>query len=93
MIYATLTLTITDQQSFDDYREVAAPALKTHGCQVVSVGRNNQVIDGSTKAPDVIVLLSFPDEASAKQWMDDPALAKVHQMRRDAGDVHITLIT
>ncbi len=91
MVYLYIQLKITNPDVFAQYKEVAAAALKTHGCEIVLIGRDNQILDGNWAVPDAAVILRFPDKAAAQAWMDDPDLAETHALRRKSGDLSIVL--
>ena len=92
MAYVYLNLTVTKPDIFADYGKVAAPALKMHGCTVVTVSKENEYIDGEGEAPQISVLLNFPDKAAAHAWINDPELASVHELRRNSGDLSMLLV-
>jgi len=92
MVYVYLSLTVTDQEKFAAYREVAGDAMTKHGCKVVSVGRNNVVLDGEVAAPTVGVILSFESSEDAQNWMDDPEIEPIHKLRRETGDLSMILL-
>lgn len=92
MVYVFLTLHVTDKAVFDAYREVAGKPMTLHSCKVVSVGRENVMLDGAAPVPTVAVLLSFDSKEQAQAWMDDPEIADIHQLRRDCGDLSIMLV-
>ena len=92
MAYVYLNLTVTDPDTFAQYREVAAPALETHGCSVVTVSKENEIIDGDDPAPQISVLLNFPDKSAARDWINDPKLASVHELRRNSGTLSMLLV-
>ena len=43
-------------------------------------------------APNVTVILQFEDRDAALDWINDPEIAHVHQMRNDAGTSRIVLM-
>ena len=92
MIYVYLDMNITSPETFDQYKEIAADAKGKHGCSVLSIGKDNFTLDGRQNAPNIAVILSFPDKASALAWINDPELTHVHDLRRKAGLNSMTLI-
>jgi len=91
MAYVYLNLTVTNPDTFAKYRKVAAPALNTHGCSVVNMSKENEIIDGDGTAPDISVLLSLPDKDAAHAWINDPELATTHELRRNSGTLSMLL--
>ena len=92
MVYVYLNLNVTNSEIFAQYRELASPALQMHGCSVVTVGKENITIYGNSEAPDVAVILSFPQKSDVHNWMSDPELASVHELRRKSGILSLILI-
>ena len=92
MIYAYASLTVTNPDSLAAYREKAADALNKYGGKVEAATNAARGIDGTPQIPDVVALLSFPDADSAMGWINDPALAEIHALRRNAGGSDIVLL-
>jgi len=92
MIYAYAKLTVKNPEKLAAYREVAGEALARHGGKVEAASAETTQLDGSPELPDVAALLSFPDKASALNWINDPELVDVHALRRDAGASEIVLL-
>ncbi|MDA8746919.1 DUF1330 domain-containing protein [Litoreibacter sp.] len=90
--YAILTLKITDPGKMAAYREVAGAALAKYGAKPVQVSPDSVWLDGEEEAPDVAVLLSFPDKEAAHSWRNDPEFADVHALRNGSGDCKILLL-
>lgn len=90
--YAFVTLKITDPDKMAAYREVAGPTLAKYGAEPLQVSPDAVWLDGDDDAPDVAVLLSFPDKEAAQNWRNDPEFADVHQLRNDSGDCRILLL-
>ena len=78
-----------DEAVFSEYRAVAADALAKHGGTILVPPSPPTVLDGED-APAAIVILEFPDKASAEAWRNDPELASVHD-QRNAG-VHMDIL-
>ena len=92
MIYAIAQLTITNADSMAKYREVAGDALAKHGGKVEAASGAFTVLDGNPSLPNAAALLSFPDKDAALGWANDPDLADVHALRRNAGSSDILLL-
>lgn len=92
MVYAYLSLSVTDPESLAAYRDKAAHALALHGGAVVAAGKDSDALDGAPGIPDVAAVLTFPDREAAFAWINDPDLADIHALRRNAGRSDIVLI-
>lgn len=92
MVYAYVSLMVTNTESLKAYREVAGKALAKHGGAVISVSGQFTVLDGTPDTPDMAVIVSFPNKESAISWSNDPDLADVHALRRNAAVSDIFLL-
>ncbi|SEL55871.1 Uncharacterized conserved protein, DUF1330 family [Roseovarius azorensis] len=92
MTYAYVALTIANPESLAAYRARAAEALAAHGGSVVSASRDLVALEGAPTLPDMAAILSFPDRAAAEAWINDPAFADIHALRRGAGQSDIILL-
>lgn len=92
MIYAIASLSIENADKLAAYREHAGQALARHGGQVVTASAAPLGIEGAPTLPDAVAILSFPDKESGLNWINDPDLADVHDLRRAAGQSEITLL-
>lgn len=92
MIYATVSVTITNPDSMAKYREKAGDALKKHNATVVAVSPELTVLEGSPELPNVAVILGFENRDAALGWINDPDLAAVHALRQGAGKSEIILL-
>lgn len=90
--YAFVTLTIDSPDTFAAYREQAGAALAKYQAKPFTMSRETQVIEGDGPAPDVTVVLEFPDRAHALGWINDPELAEIHALRQASGTSHIILL-
>lgn len=90
--YAQVTITLKDPETFAKYRELAGPALAKHKAKPLAVSKESNIIEGDGPAPDVAVILEFPDRAHAEAWINDPELAEVHALRNAGGNSRIVLM-
>lgn len=90
--YAFVTLNINNPDSFAAYREQAGAALAKYQAKPFTMSREAQVIEGDGTAPDVSVMLEFPDRDHALGWINDPELAPVHALRQASGTSKIILL-
>jgi len=90
--HAIAQITVTDPTSLAAYREKAGDALNKHGGAIVQASGDLAVIEGEATLPTIIAILSFPDKNAAQAWINDPALAEVHALRRGSGTSQITLL-
>lgn len=87
--YAIARLTVTNPDSLAAYRDKAGAALAKHGGAVVQASSDLVALEGDPTLPTAIALISFPDQAAALAWKNDPALADVHALRLNSGQTEI----
>ncbi|PCH75233.1 MAG: hypothetical protein COC12_01405 [Rhodobacteraceae bacterium] len=90
--YALVTIHLEDREAFARYRTLAGPALHKHQAKPLSVSSDAQIIEGDGPAPDVTVILEFPDRDHALAWINDKDIADVHATRRASGRSQIILM-
>lgn len=90
--FALVTISLEDRHTFSEYRKLAGPAMAKHKCEPLAVSSEARVIEGEGPAPDVTVILTFPDRDHALAWIGDPEIAAVHQLRQSAGTSRIILM-
>ena len=92
MVYAVVKMNISNPASLDSYRQKAAEALTLHGGAVAQSSKDVQVLEGTPDIPDMAAVLTFPSRDAAQAWIDDPALADTHALRRGAGTSDIVVL-
>lgn len=90
--YALVTITVDHPETFAAYRQAAGPAMAKHKAEPLAVSSEAKVIEGDGPAPNVTVILSFPDRDHALAWINDPEIADVHERRRASGASRIVLM-
>ena len=90
--YAVVTIHLEDREAFARYRTLAGPAMEKHQAKPLSVSTKAQIIEGDGPAPDVTVILTFPDRDHALAWINDDDIADVHAARRASGRSRIVLM-
>lgn len=90
--YALVTITVENPDTFAAYRQMAGPAMAKHKAEPLAVSPDALVIEGDGPAPDVTVILTFPDRDHAFAWINDPEIADVHARRRASGASRIVLM-
>ncbi len=80
--YFIAQIEVDDPEGYQDYLAGFMPIFERHGGQLLATsGKPIEVIEGTWDLSRV-VLMAFPDLASAHAWKDDPdyvALAKIRQ--------------
>ena len=86
--YALVTLVVKDADKLAEYYAVGGQAVAKHMGKPIAGGPETLALQephGQTRG----VVLQFPSADHIKQWLEDPDLADVHQLREEAADVTI----
>lgn len=90
-VTVAIIINITDPDALATYRSKAGSMLEPHGGSAIGVGKFAHTYEGDD-APGLVALLSFPSQQAADNWYNDPNLAGVHQLRREAGPTRISVL-
>ena len=70
--YVIVNVDVTDPARYDAYRPLAAASIEAAGGRYLARGGAAEVLEGSTPAHRLVVL-EFPDAATARSWYDGEA--------------------
>lgn len=90
--YVVVQLEPKDEAKLQAYYKLGGAAVKKHGGTAVAGGPGKTVLEDNGGGIPAHVLLMFPDAEAAQGWINDPALAEVHAMRRSGAHTTITLL-
>jgi len=86
--YAIVVLVVKDPDALAEYFKVGAQGVAKHSGRAFAGGPNLEVLSnpfGSTKG----VILEFPTAQHVTDWLEDPELKDVHDLRNLGADVTI----
>ncbi|MBK9775549.1 MAG: DUF1330 domain-containing protein [bacterium] len=78
--YFLARITVHDEAGYARYLEGTDPVLARYGAEVLAVDEAPVVLEGQWPGTRT-VLISFPDEASARAWYDSPEYQAIAQHR------------
>ena len=81
-----------DAQQLEDYRAANGPLVQRHGGRFAVRGGEAEVLEGTWDTRRMVVI-EFPDADAARAWWESEEYAPLKQMRRDASDTNIILVT
>lgn len=81
-VLVIVDIKISDLTTYKEYIELITPSVHACGGRYIVRGGNPQTLDGDWTS-ERIVVMEYPDEDTARSWLNDPELAHIHQMRRD----------
>jgi uncharacterized protein (DUF1330 family) len=88
--YVIAQLSIHDREPYDRYAAAFFPTLKPFGGRLLAADEAPRVMEGDW-ARDKLVLIAFPDAASATAWAASPAYRAI-AVDRLAGSEAVVLL-
>ena len=83
---------VHDPKAYKQYIEQIAPTVAAYGGRYLARGGAVDVISG-TRNWKRVVLIEFPDAATARAWIDDPTLAPIHDLRKQHATTEMIVLT
>jgi uncharacterized protein (DUF1330 family) len=78
--YVIVDIEVTDPAGYEEYKELAPPAVKHYGGKYIARGGRNETLEGDWKA-NRLVILEFESVERAKVWLDSPEYAPARALR------------
>ena len=89
--YVVLDAVVKDPLRYDDYRKRVTATLEPYGGKFLVRGGKVETLEGTWK-PQRIVVVEFPDAASARAWWNSEAYADPKAIRQSASDTEMILV-
>jgi uncharacterized protein (DUF1330 family) len=90
-VYLLAQLTFTDRPAYDRYQARFMAVFRKFGGRVLAADEQPLVLEGRWER-DKVVLLSFPDAAAARRFMDAPEYQDIAKDRKAGADVVSLLV-
>ena len=90
--YVVIQTIPQDAEALAAYREGALAAVQKHGGDRFAGGPGTQTLEDTGAGTTEVIIASFPSAEAAQTWMDDPALAELHALRRKGAKTTIVLL-
>jgi uncharacterized protein (DUF1330 family) len=90
-VYVVAQLKFTDRAAYDRYQAAFLPIFQRYAGTVLAADESPQVLEGSSDR-EKVVLLSFPDEASFREWAYSPEYQEISEDRRAGADTTMFLV-
>ena len=84
-------VTVTNPQQYEEYKKWSSVAMQAHGAEVCVRGGKVEVLEGDW-SPERLVVLKFPDVASAKRFNDSPEYGAARASRQGAAVMRMVLV-
>ena len=83
---------IHQPDEYENYKALAKPIVEKHGGRYLARGGEMVVVDAELWAPTRMVLLEFPDVASARGFTESEEYAPVAALRHQYADSTVVII-
>ncbi|MEO6748113.1 MAG: DUF1330 domain-containing protein [Casimicrobiaceae bacterium] len=84
-------VTVKDAAKWERYRQSVGATFAPFDGKLLLRGRLADVLDGAHRHADVVVV-AFPDLASARGWHASPAYQALIPLRRAAADIDLVIV-
>ncbi|MFM7331328.1 MAG: DUF1330 domain-containing protein [Brachymonas sp.] len=89
--YVMADITVTDADQMAKYREWSTKAAAEFGASFIVRGGEITVFEGDWK-PSRVVILQFPDSATAKKWYASETYQHAITLRKNAGVMRMVMV-
>ena len=83
---------VRDQAGYEQYKALARPIAEKFGGEYLVRGGDLRVDDDDLWAPTRLVVISFPDRASAHAFLESDEYAPVKEMRRQYAKSTVVMV-
>ena len=90
-VYVIAQLTITDRTAYNRYQSLLMSIFNRYKGRVLAADESPVVIEGKWDHQKV-VLLSFPDEASFREWANSPDYQEISKDRHAGSSAVVLLV-
>jgi len=89
--YVMCDITVTDPEAYEDYKPLAAGAVKQYGGRYLARGGRRETLEGDWE-PQRVVLLEFPDLEAAKRFYASSEYGEARRARHGAASARIIVV-
>lgn len=89
--FVVLDVEVQDPQVYEQYKELAPPAIAAYGGRYLARGGRTQTLEGGWK-PSRLVILEFPTAEKARAWWDSREYAAARKLRQACARTEMVLI-
>ena len=88
-IYALNLFNVSNRDEYLAYSRRSAEEVQTHGGRVVALGKFQEAAAGDIAPRNVLILVEWASREAFDSYCNDPAIADLHQHRRDGTDGYV----
>jgi uncharacterized protein (DUF1330 family) len=89
--YIVLDVEVQDPHVYEQYKQLAPPAIAAYGGRYLARGGPTQILEGGWK-PSRLVILEFPTAEKARAWWDSREYAAAKKLRQACARTEMVLI-
>jgi uncharacterized protein (DUF1330 family) len=89
--YVVVEVEVTDPVRYEEYRKTVLPTLVAYGGRFLVRGGKLEVLEGSW-LPKRLVIIEFPDVATAKAWWASAEYANPKAIRQSASHTEMIVV-
>ena len=90
-VYAIAQLRFTDRAAYDRYQSKFMEVFRRHPGTLLAADESPQVVEGQWDR-EKVVLMSFPDEAAFRGFVQSPEYLEISKDRRAGADTVVLLV-
>jgi uncharacterized protein (DUF1330 family) len=91
-VYVISEVEILDETRAARYRELAAASIAHHSGRYLARGATPDVLEGAFDAKRRVIVVEFPDRATAVRWYDSPEYREARSISETALDRRLLLV-
>jgi uncharacterized protein (DUF1330 family) len=89
--YVVVDVQVNDPVRYEEYRKTVAPTLAAYGGRFLVRGGKVEGLEG-TWSPKRLVIVEFPDVATAKAWWSSAEYANPKAVRQSASETEMIVV-
>ena len=89
--YVIVETNVTDHEQYERYRDAAPASIAAHGGRYLVRGGELAVFEGEWN-PTRVVVLEFPDLATAKRWYASEEYGEARKLRDGAAHLNMVAV-
>ena len=90
--YVVVRAVVRDPVAYEAYKTAAQESIAAAGGRYLIRGGETALLEGPEKDPRRLVVLEFPDRATAEAWYHGPAYAHARALREGVAEMQAELV-
>lgn len=90
-VYAIAQLKFTDRDAYNRYQAAFMEIFQRYSGTLLAADEAPRVVEGQWQR-DKVVVMSFPDETSFREWAESPDYQRISEDRRAGADTVALLV-